>query len=447
MRKLLLPFVVLSVSWTGHLVQGQIAIGCFQSQPDSNIGSDSKSFQDIFMSQGACTNFCKSNGSAYALTSDGSICRCSNSPPLDSNKVDDSKCDKPCVGYPFEMCGGSSSQGLANVLLIGSTANIPTANNNSGSSSTSTSTSSTASPSPESSANDAKSKSSSDIVNGGKALNSNSPGMLPPPGPTATSVPEIREKTKWREKENGQNATSSNPIVEDVPNTNSGGTKAGAVAASIMAVFGFSILFVVALLFNKRRRQRLARAAWTENMLLPSSLIHTSNDDELEGQDYTRATPIYHNGNASQQGPIPPSAGMHFPPPPVLHPRQSGALHMHQPSYPPPMMTSHYNNMRSSYQPFPIPPMLAQQHQYEHSNINHKEPLSSSPPPFTRAPHSLQQHPPMDEEEERHERTLSHPSVRSIRHDRRETAQRGSVDSCASGLRDDGYYGPDLQGR
>ncbi|KAG0378616.1 hypothetical protein BGX24_003286, partial [Mortierella sp. AD032] len=74
------------------------------------------------MSQGSCTNYCRSSGSAYALTMDGSTCHCSNTAPMDSNKIDNSKCDKPCMGYPFEMCGGSSSQSIASVLLIGNSA-------------------------------------------------------------------------------------------------------------------------------------------------------------------------------------------------------------------------------------------------------------------------------------------------------------------------------------
>ncbi|KAF9578516.1 hypothetical protein BGW38_005639, partial [Lunasporangiospora selenospora] len=75
------------------------------------------------MSQGACTNYCKNNGANYAITADGSTCHCSNQSPPDSAKVDDAKCDKPCMGYPFEMCGGAAGQSLATVLLIGSSIN------------------------------------------------------------------------------------------------------------------------------------------------------------------------------------------------------------------------------------------------------------------------------------------------------------------------------------
>ncbi|KAG0288618.1 hypothetical protein BGZ96_007601 [Linnemannia gamsii] len=124
--------------WIIQTAHGQISVGCFQNQLDGSTGgSDIKSYQDIYMSQGACTNYCRTSGTAYALTMDGSTCHCSNSAPQDSNKIDDSKCDKPCMGYPFEMCGGSSSRSIASVLLIGSSTAVPggspsTANNGGG---------------------------------------------------------------------------------------------------------------------------------------------------------------------------------------------------------------------------------------------------------------------------------------------------------------------------
>jgi hypothetical protein len=194
MRQLLIPLLTATVLWSGQLAHGQIAIGCFGSQPDSSLGTDAKSYQDIYMSQGACTNFCKSSGAAYALTLDGSTCRCSNQAPLSSNKVDDSKCDKPCMGYPFEMCGGSTNPGLANVLLIGSSTGAPATSGSSITGSTNNG-----------------SNNNFEVVNGGKALNANNPGTLPPPGPNAPpSAHDVREK----KKENGRNTTGNAMPVE-----------------------------------------------------------------------------------------------------------------------------------------------------------------------------------------------------------------------------------------
>ncbi|OAQ33622.1 hypothetical protein K457DRAFT_903068 [Linnemannia elongata AG-77] len=492
--------------WTNNIVHGQISVGCFQNQLDSSTGgSDLKSYQDIYMSQGACTNYCRTSGTAYALTMDGSTCHCSNSAPLDSNKIDDAKCDKPCMGYPFEMCGGSSSRSIASVLLIGSSTAVPGAAGGGGSTSTANGRTGTGTTAPAGSESSKKSQNGNSNNNnngggggsgasttttttdnnGGKAFNTDT-GMFPPPRPT-TSPPHEHEHgvhdrdREGRLKKETGHLDASSDTDEDSSSGSGGGSSPGIIAASIAAIFGFAALFAVAFVFSKRRRQRLSQAAWTENMLLPSSLIHSSaNDDQLEGHDYTRSSPIYHQHPNKQRDSIPapiPPHNMHFPPP--LHPRQGGPLHMSQPSYPPPppMMGipgggggGHYHSMRGNpYQPFPLPVrrLSQQQQQYDphlliEENLNHKEPIQASPSPpqfapsFSRGPQSLQQAPPLplgaiehirnssegrgiweeeeDEDYERHdERSLSHhPSVRSIRHDRQE---RGSVDSTANSLR------------
>ena len=101
---------------------------------------------------------------------------------------------------PFEMCGGSSSHGLATVLLIGGTGNIIIASGGS---------------TAGSDGNDSKTKTDPDVVNGGKALNASSPGMLPPPGPTATTDRDYKERKKGDlqdenadEHGSGQNVTT-----------------------------------------------------------------------------------------------------------------------------------------------------------------------------------------------------------------------------------------------
>ncbi|KAG0213336.1 hypothetical protein BGX28_004674 [Mortierella sp. GBA30] len=355
----------------------------------------------------------------------------------DSNKVDNSRCDKPCMGYPFEMCGGSSSHALANVLLIGSSVGLPNMNNGSGSN---TAVSDESAP-----LKNGNNSSQTGVINGGKALNANNPGMFSPPAPTTTNH-DSKEK-----EENVQSGNSSHPI-EDNSEKDSGGTSAGAIAASIMAVFGFGVLFAVAFVFSKRRRQRRAQAVWTENMLLPSSLVHCSNDDERDSHDYS---PIYRSNSMGQHSSIPSSTtNVHYPLPPVLHhPRQGGASQLQHPSYPPPLMGQHYSSMRGGqFQPYPLPSMVTQQ-QYEqnlYESLHHKEPVSSSPPMFSRGPQALQQQSiSVDDEQERLERAYSHHSERSGRAMRRDSncLQRESIDSCASGMRvmnpDGGHFEPD----
>lgn len=68
----------------------------------------------------------------YAIVQTGTACFCSNQVPPDANHVEDKWCDKPCAGYPFEMCGstpvdltvaegaGVGGGAYANVMLVGS---------------------------------------------------------------------------------------------------------------------------------------------------------------------------------------------------------------------------------------------------------------------------------------------------------------------------------------
>ncbi|KAF9923085.1 hypothetical protein FBU30_006800 [Linnemannia zychae] len=425
---------------------------------------------------------------------EGSTCYCSNTPPLDSNKIDDAKCDKPCMGYPFEMCGGSSSRSIASVLLIGNSAvaagnGVPNAANTNGKGGGATTTAPAGPETSKNSQNDINSnpgstsndgsgsETTSADGNGGKAFNTET-GILTHPRPTATQHRERERNGRFLKKETGQ-LDASRDLDED-SSAGASGSSPGIIAAGIAAVFAFAALFAIAFVFSKRRRQRLSQVAWTENMLLPSSLIHaSSNDDELEGHDYTRSSPIYHKRSIHKHRDSVPTSlptsnvNLHFPPPPALHPRQSGPLHMSRPSYPPPppMISipannggGHYRQVRGNpYQPYPPPPIqqLSQQ-QYDpyEQTLNHKEPVihgSTLPPeqhfhqtsPFSRGPQSLQHalYPESleaqsiihDTEEDCErmqydERNLSHhPSIRSIRYDRQERG--GSADSTATSSR------------
>lgn len=190
MRQLLLRSATSVALATWATVYAQIAVGCFQNQIDSNVGADTKSYQDIYMSQGACTNFCKGQGTAYALTLDGSSCHCANQPPLDSNKVEDAKCDKPCMGYPFEMCGGSSNKSLASVLLIGGSTGSP--------------------PTPSSPSSSSTSDVKDNTPTSGKNLSANSPGTLIPSQPSPSILNNTKEK-----KEGGKAPPKGSPQIHN----------------------------------------------------------------------------------------------------------------------------------------------------------------------------------------------------------------------------------------
>ncbi|KAG0199832.1 hypothetical protein BGX28_006975 [Mortierella sp. GBA30] len=41
------------------------------------------------------------------MVEQGNTCFCSNEQPPEQNKVEDARCDRPCAGYPLEMCGSN----------------------------------------------------------------------------------------------------------------------------------------------------------------------------------------------------------------------------------------------------------------------------------------------------------------------------------------------------
>ncbi|KAF9973445.1 hypothetical protein BGZ73_003310 [Actinomortierella ambigua] len=420
------------------LARGQIMVGCYQNQPDDSSGKDTKTYQDIYMSQGSCSAFCRTNNFAYAMTTEGSTCFCSNQKPQDPNKIDDAKCDKPCMGYPFEKCGATTSKSIATVLLIGSSPPSSGSTPPTGGTSNKTTSGDGTNKGAVGMGEESHAGSNGNSSGEGKELHSDSPGgTLPgssskgsirlggdggegesglvsgtpspePPqgsrdsmGNTSNVTATTTITTTTTTSNNGQNqeslkhndgvgkvaketekesanskmqsklpqGTSSHatpthhvthhpqysfvlPSGRDgngsTSDKDSGGSSAGAITASVVAILGLAGLFAVALVFQKRRREKLeAHASWSENMPLPSTLLSNSNSSDDEGThhhrhhsvrrhgDYSRLTPGYHHASSSMDGSIAPSVPPGaLPPPPVFHPRQN--MHLHQPSYPPP---------------------------------------------------------------------------------------------------------------
>jgi len=61
-----------------------------------------------FQSNGLCSGFC--NGYSYAILQD-TACWCSDYTPASSTTTDIDDCDKPCRGYPDDICGGDGLYG------------------------------------------------------------------------------------------------------------------------------------------------------------------------------------------------------------------------------------------------------------------------------------------------------------------------------------------------
>ncbi|OAQ31253.1 hypothetical protein K457DRAFT_17354 [Linnemannia elongata AG-77] len=115
------------VSSLSSLSHAQLSLGCFASGLSSSSSSLTfpvlpgltPPYRDIYMSQGACLNYCKTNQYMYAIVEAGMACFCSSQAPPDANRVEDKWCDKPCAGYPFEMCGSALVAGDVNLAGAG----------------------------------------------------------------------------------------------------------------------------------------------------------------------------------------------------------------------------------------------------------------------------------------------------------------------------------------
>jgi len=88
--------------------------GCFSS----NAGATLVNNTDIYNSQGKCVERCLAAEYAVELLSDAKECWCGQKLPSSVTKVDESKCNRPCIGYNIENCGGI---GFFDVYLSGLT--------------------------------------------------------------------------------------------------------------------------------------------------------------------------------------------------------------------------------------------------------------------------------------------------------------------------------------
>ncbi|KAJ5082829.1 hypothetical protein N7532_011872 [Penicillium argentinense] len=85
--------------------------GCY-----SSAGSLSDSKEYTYQSTGYCSTRCSGMNASVLATTDSKYCLCGDSLPPSSDKVDKSKCDSTCQGYPEEMCGGD---GFYSVYSLG----------------------------------------------------------------------------------------------------------------------------------------------------------------------------------------------------------------------------------------------------------------------------------------------------------------------------------------
>jgi hypothetical protein len=75
------------------------SMGCY-----SDIGDMKSQGPYTYQSPGYCQDRCSKNDFKVAALGRSDMCYCGNNLPSQSAKVDDDKCDQPCVGFPAEMC-------------------------------------------------------------------------------------------------------------------------------------------------------------------------------------------------------------------------------------------------------------------------------------------------------------------------------------------------------
>lgn len=100
---------MISIIYLIYFIQFALAdeytyVGCYKKSDLENSLTSNGSY--IYQSVSYCENSC--NNAKVAAITNGDTCYCGNSPSILSkyNKVDDSYCNKPCTGYPYEICGG-----------------------------------------------------------------------------------------------------------------------------------------------------------------------------------------------------------------------------------------------------------------------------------------------------------------------------------------------------
>ncbi|KAF8980650.1 hypothetical protein BGZ46_003921 [Entomortierella lignicola] len=315
------------INFLPPVVNAQVNLGCFASDLKVDRKNDgtitqtayplipslSSSFHDIYMSQGACSAFCKRNQFSFAITVSGTTCYCSNQPVPESNRVEDSRCNVPCAGYPPETCGSNvidtdastarnGGGTYANVMLISSTLSTlsspfpssatPTSseadsNNNNNNkkgqgislvprldtvspsevASTTGAIAGTASPGPEVGNNSEESTDpSGQDEDGGEGDNEDSEDDTEDDDETETDDEENDDSEDGSDSDaldQPTPSTSGKALAEADPKSPSTGIPVASTAVAVVCIVG--ICAFIAYLAKKRKREQV-RAAWVDSV-------------------------------------------------------------------------------------------------------------------------------------------------------------------------------------
>ncbi|KAM3528505.1 hypothetical protein MY4038_005856 [Beauveria bassiana] len=198
---------------------------------DYNTASGSSNTSNL-QSNGLCSDYCRGSY-VYAITSHEN-CWCSNYEPAKGNVVDNKDCNFPCLGYPFEFCGGKNKDTFG-YLSLGPQPSGTKGSSDSGSSSSTSSSSSSPSSSSSSSTSSKPTSASSSVTStvtvGGKVT-------------TIIVMPTSVGDSSQESRPSPTSSSSSSGIA--------GGAIAGIVIGSIAAI----ALVGVLIWFLLRRRNQ-----------------------------------------------------------------------------------------------------------------------------------------------------------------------------------------------
>ncbi|KAJ5970609.1 uncharacterized protein N7479_000527 [Penicillium vulpinum] len=99
-----------------------LALPVYSASSTAGMGCYSKveSFENqgpyTYQSPGYCRAQCAGKDFKVAALSRGDMCYCGNKIPSGDAKIDDDKCDMPCVGWPAGSCGGMDTFSLIEAI-------------------------------------------------------------------------------------------------------------------------------------------------------------------------------------------------------------------------------------------------------------------------------------------------------------------------------------------
>ncbi|PQK08942.1 hypothetical protein BB8028_0001g10140 [Beauveria bassiana] len=219
---------------------------------DYNTASGSSNTSNL-QSNGLCSDYCRGSY-VYAITSHEN-CWCSNYEPAKGNVLDNKDCNFPCLGYPFEFCGGKNKDTFGYLSLgpqpsgtKGSSDSGSSSSTSSSSSSPSSSSSSSTSSKPESTSSSSTSSSTSLTQSSSSSTSaSSSVTSTVTVGGKVTTIIVMPTSVGDSSQENRPSPTSS---------SSSSGIAGGAIAGIVIGSIAAIALVGVLIWFLLRRRNQ-----------------------------------------------------------------------------------------------------------------------------------------------------------------------------------------------